>query len=82
MVVNVKGVTFSGSAGGSAGVSGEGDGRPPEADWNHQRHTEPAAVSHAEGEGRVQPGAGRAAGKRSARYNKSSPLIWQYPLSS
>lgn len=57
----------SGSAGGPEGVSGEGDGGPAEADRDHQRHTEPAALSHVEGEGRVQPGAGRTAGERSAR---------------
>lgn len=60
-------LTCSGSAGGSEGVPGEGDGGQAEADGDHQRHTEPAALSHAEGESRVQPGAGRPAGERSAR---------------
>lgn len=58
---------ISGSPGSPEGVSGEGDGRPAEADGDHQRHTEPAALSHAEGEGRVQPGAGRTAGECTAR---------------
>lgn len=56
-----------GSAGSTEGVSGKGDGGQTEADGDHQRHTEPAAVSHAEGEGWVQPRAGRPAGERSAR---------------
>lgn len=60
-------VTSLGSAGSPEGVSGEGDGGQTEADGDHQRHTEPAALSHAEGEGRVQPGAGRPAGERPAR---------------
>lgn len=47
------GLTSSGPAGSSEGVSGEGDGGQIEADWNYQRYTEPAALSHAEGEGRV-----------------------------
>lgn len=60
-------LTSLGSAGSPEGVSGEGDGGQTEADGDHQRHTEPAALSHAEGEGRVQPGAGRPAGERPAR---------------
>ena len=60
-------LTSSGPAGVSEGVPGEGDGGPAEADGDHQRHPEPAALPHAEGEGRVQPGAGRPAGERSAR---------------
>lgn len=63
----IRCVMSSGSPGSPEGVSGEGDGGQAEADGDHQRHTEPAALSHAEGEGRVQPGAGRAAGERSAR---------------
>lgn len=66
-VINTTAVLPSGSAGGPEGVSGEGDGGQAEADGDHQRHTEPAALSHAEGEGGVQPGAGRPAGERSAR---------------
>lgn len=57
----------SGSPGGAEGVPGEGDGGQAEADGDHQRHTEPAALSHAEGEGGVQPGAGCSAGERAAR---------------
>lgn len=57
----------SGPPGRPEGVSGESDGGPAEADGDHQRHTEPAALSHVKGKGRVQPGAGRAAGERPAR---------------
>lgn len=57
----------SGPAGSSEGVSGEGDGGQAEADRDHQRHSEPAAVPYAKRKGRVQPGAGRAAGERSPR---------------
>lgn len=57
----------SGSAGGTEGFPAEGDGGPVEADGDQQRHPEPAAVPHAEGEGRDQPRAGRPAGQRSAR---------------
>lgn len=57
----------AGSAGRPEGVAGEGDGGPAEADGDHERHPEPAPLSHAEGEGGVQPGAGRPAGERSAR---------------
>lgn len=41
---------LSGSAGGSEGVPAEGDGGQVETDRDQQRHPEPAAVSHAEGE--------------------------------
>lgn len=60
-------LAYAGPAGCPAGIPGEGDGGPAQADGDHQRNTEPAALPHAEGKGRVQPGAGRAAWKRPAR---------------
>lgn len=42
---------FSGPAGGSEGLPAEGDGGAAEADGGQQRHPEPAALPHAEGEG-------------------------------
>lgn len=67
LVVLYVSLPSSGSAGGSEGVAGEGDGGQAETDGDHQRHPEPAALPHAEGKGGVQPRAGRSAGKRSPR---------------
>lgn len=64
--------SLSGSAGISEGLPAEGDGGQVEADGDQQRHPEPAAVPHAEGEGGDQPGAGRSAGQRSARWENAN----------
>lgn len=40
----------SGSAGGSKGLPAEGDGGQAEADGDQQRHAEPVALPHAQGE--------------------------------
>lgn len=37
------------------GVSDQSDGGPFETDGDKQRHTEPAALPHAQGESRAQP---------------------------
>lgn len=66
---------FPGSAGVSEGLAAEGDGGQAEADGDQQRHPEPAAVPHAEGEGGDQPGAGRSAGQRPARWGTTLPIL-------
>lgn len=60
--------SLSGSAGVSEGFPAEGDGGQVEADRDQQRHPEPAAVPHAEGESGDQPRAGCSAGQRPARW--------------
>lgn len=58
----------SGSAGIAERLPAEGHGGPAETNRDQQCHTEPAAVPHAKGEGRDQPGTGRPAGQRPARW--------------
>lgn len=58
----------TGSAGVTERLPAEGYGGPAETDGDQQRHPEPAAVPHVEGEGGDQPRAGRPAGQRPARW--------------
>lgn len=51
MTASFTAVWLSGSAGVAEGLPAEGDGGQAEADGDQQRHPEPAAVPHAEGEG-------------------------------
>lgn len=66
LLTNISVLVRSGPAGGSEGVPAEGPGGPAQTDGGDQCHSEPAAVPHVEGEGGVQPGAGRSSGKRSS----------------